>query len=192
MKAALILSVLASAAVGVVAEELKIDVTLPVVCERKTKNGDKIHMHYRGTLAADGSEFDASYNRGTPLVFKLGSGQVIKGWDQGLLDMCIGEKRTLTIPPEFGYGQRAIGPIPAGSTLIFETELVGIDGVPKPEKIETKVVEKAEEAAESAEEAAESATEKIAEKVASVVAEAADAAKTILADTDDAPVHEEL
>ncbi|KAH7250416.1 Peptidyl-prolyl cis-trans isomerase fpr2 [Fusarium solani] len=192
MKAALILSVLASAAVGVVAEELKIDVTLPVVCERKTKNGDKIHMHYRGTLAADGSQFDASYDRGTPLVFKLGSGQVIKGWDQGLLDMCIGEKRTLTIPPEFGYGQRAIGPIPAGSTLIFETELVGIDGVPKPEKIETKVVEKAEPAAESAEEAAESATEKIAEKVASVVAEAADAAKTILADTDDAPVHEEL
>jgi FK506-binding protein 2 len=76
--------------------------------------------------------------------------------------------------------------------IVFETELVGIDGVPKPEKIETKVVEKAEPAAESAEEAAESATEKIAEKVASVVAEAADAAKTILADTDDAPVHEEL
>lgn len=65
MKAALILSVLASAAVGVVAEELKIDVTLPVVCERKTKNGDKIHMHYRGTLAADGSEFDASRSPST-------------------------------------------------------------------------------------------------------------------------------
>lgn len=47
-------------------------------------------------------------------------------WDQGLLDMCIGEKRKLTIPPELGYGQRAMGPIPAGSTLIFETELMGI------------------------------------------------------------------
>ena len=54
-------------------------------------------------------------------------------WDQGLLDMCIGEKRTLTIPPEFGYGDRNVGPIPAGSTLIFETELVGIDGVDKDE-----------------------------------------------------------
>lgn len=54
-------------------------------------------------------------------------------WDQGLLDMCIGEKRTLTIPPEFGYGDRGIGPIPGGATLVFDTELVGIDGVKKDE-----------------------------------------------------------
>lgn len=54
-------------------------------------------------------------------------------WDQGLLDMCVGEKRTLTIPPELGYGDRGIGPIPAGATLVFETELVGIEGVPKDE-----------------------------------------------------------
>lgn len=54
-------------------------------------------------------------------------------WDQGLLDMCIGEKRTLTIPPEFGYGSRGVGPIPAGSTLVFETELVAIEGVEKDE-----------------------------------------------------------
>lgn len=54
-------------------------------------------------------------------------------WDEGLLDMCIGDQRTLTIPPEYGYGERGIGPIPGGATLVFETELVGIDGVAKDE-----------------------------------------------------------
>lgn len=58
---------------------------------------------------------------------------VCNRWDQGLLDMCIGEKRTLTIPPELAYGDRGVGPIPGGSTLIFETELVSIDGVKKDE-----------------------------------------------------------
>lgn len=87
----------------------------------------------RGTLASDGSEFDASYNRGQPLSFKVGSGQVIKGWDQGLLDMCPGEKRKLTIQPDWAYGSRGAGPIPANSVLIFETELVSIDGVSKDE-----------------------------------------------------------
>ncbi|CCT61890.1 probable FK506-binding protein (FKBP) [Fusarium fujikuroi] len=195
MKAALLLSALASAAIGVVAEDLKIDVTLPVVCDRKTKKGDRVQMHYRGTLKDSGEQFDASYDRGTPLDFVVGSGQVIRGWDEGLLDMCIGEKRLLTIPPEYGYGQRAIGPIPAGSTLVFETELVGIQGVPKPEKIETKVVEGAETAAEAISEAVESAasaTKNVAGKVAQAVVDAADAAKTIIADTDDAPEHEEL
>ncbi|CAG7561016.1 Peptidyl-prolyl cis-trans isomerase fpr2 [Fusarium irregulare] len=195
MKAALFLSALASAAVGVVAEELKIDVTLPVVCERKTQKGDRVQMHYRGTLKDSGKQFDASYDRGTPLAFAVGAGQVIKGWDEGLLDMCIGEKRVLTIPPEYGYGQRAIGPIPAGSTLIFETELVGIEGVPTPEKIETKVVEGAESAAEAISEATESvasATQKVAGKVAEAIVDAAKVAKTIVADTEDAPEHEEL
>ncbi|KAI1058789.1 hypothetical protein LB507_003485 [Fusarium sp. FIESC RH6] len=193
MKAALFLSALASAAVGVVAEELKIDVTLPVVCERKTQKGDRVQMHYRGTLKDSGKQFDASYDRGTPLAFAVGAGQVIKG--HGLLDMCIGEKRVLTIPPEYGYGQRAIGPIPAGSTLIFETELVGIEGVPTPEKIETKVVEGAESAAEAISEATESvasATQKVAGKVAEAIVDAAKVAKTIVADTEDAPEHEEL
>ncbi|KAL2038328.1 hypothetical protein N7G274_008977 [Stereocaulon virgatum] len=97
-------------------------------CTRKTQRGDSISVHYRGTLLSDGTEFDASYNRGQPLSFTVGKGQVIKGWDEGLLDMCIGDKRKLTIPPEFGYGERAMGPIPAGSTLVFETELVGIEG----------------------------------------------------------------
>lgn len=92
-------------------------------------SGDKVSVHYRGTLAADGSEFDASYNRGKPLDFHVGKGQVIKGWDQGLLGMCPGEKRTLTIQPEWGYGSRGMGPIPADSVLKFETELVSIAGV---------------------------------------------------------------
>ena len=65
------------------------------------KPGDKVDVHYRGTLEKDGSEFDASYNRGTPLSFHVGKGQVIKGWDEGLLDMCPGEKRRLTIQPEW-------------------------------------------------------------------------------------------
>ncbi|OJJ54832.1 hypothetical protein ASPSYDRAFT_185820 [Aspergillus sydowii CBS 593.65] len=115
------------------AVDLGIETTHAVECSRKTVKGDNVKMHYRGKLASDGSEFDASYNRGRPLGFKLGSGRVIKGWDQGLLDMCVGEKRTLTIPPEFGYGERGIGPIPAGATLIFDTELVEIEGVPKDE-----------------------------------------------------------
>ncbi|KAM0796421.1 hypothetical protein BDR22DRAFT_811973 [Usnea florida] len=113
--------------------EVTTEYTLQNTCTRKTQRGDKISVHYRGTLASDGSEFDASYNRGQPLDFTVGKGQVIKGWDEGLLEMCIGDKRTLTIPPEFGYGERAMGPIPAGSTLVFETELVGIDGVAKDE-----------------------------------------------------------
>ncbi|KAI9924709.1 hypothetical protein ASPWEDRAFT_111689 [Aspergillus wentii DTO 134E9] len=116
-----------------VSAELGIETTHSTDCTRKTTKGDTIHMHYRGTLASDGSEFDASYNRNKPLTFRVGSGMVIKGWDEGLLDMCVGDKRTLTIPPEYGYGQRAIGPIPAGSTLVFETELVGIQGVDKDE-----------------------------------------------------------
>lgn len=85
-------------------------------------------MHYRGTLEKDGSEFDASYNRNQPLSFTLGKGQVIKGWDEGLKEMCIGDKRKLTIQPEYGYGSSGVGPIPANAVLIFETELVSING----------------------------------------------------------------
>ncbi len=116
------------------------EVTHAVECSRKTKPGDKIEVHYRGTLESDGTEFDASYNRGQPLSFHVGkgelrfledrprgkgalltsspnAGQVIKGWDEGLLDMCVGEKRKLIIQPEWAYGARSVGPIPANSVL---------------------------------------------------------------------------
>ncbi|KAF1343618.1 hypothetical protein BDV97DRAFT_380231 [Delphinella strobiligena] len=128
---ALALLIASGSIVTALDKPLDIEVTRAVECERRSKSGDKIAVHYRGSLAADGKEFDASYNRRQPLSFHVGKGQVIKGWDQGLLDMCPGEARKLTIQPEWAYGDRGMGPIPAKSVLIFETELVEIVGVPK-------------------------------------------------------------
>mmetsp|Transcript_29943 Transcript_29943/g.77294 ORF Transcript_29943/g.77294 Transcript_29943/m.77294 type:complete len:138 (-) Transcript_29943:1000-1413(-) len=107
---------------------LKVDVEFkPDECSVVAEKGDHVSVHYTGTLA-DGSKFDSSYDRGQPLEFKLGAGQVIKGWELGIEGMCVGEKRKLTIPPEMGYGKRGAPPvIPGGATLIFETELVEID-----------------------------------------------------------------
>ncbi|KAK0357225.1 Peptidyl-prolyl cis-trans isomerase fpr2 [Friedmanniomyces endolithicus] len=121
------------ASVSALDKPLDIQIEHSTECSRKSARGDKVEVHYRGTLAADGSEFDASYNRGTPLSFHVGKGQVIKGWDEGLLDMCPGDKRRLTIQPEWGYGAKGMGPIPANSVLVFETELVGIGGVKRDE-----------------------------------------------------------
>ncbi|KAF2670757.1 hypothetical protein BT63DRAFT_477356 [Microthyrium microscopicum] len=110
---------------------LKVETTKPASCMRKSKAGDQLKVHYRGTLQSDGSEFDSSYGRGTPFGFTLGVGQVIKGWDQGMADMCPGEGRKLTIPPALGYGSSDMGKIPPNSVLIFETELLAIEGVEK-------------------------------------------------------------
>ncbi|KAK3328299.1 peptidyl-prolyl cis-trans isomerase fkr-2 [Cercophora scortea] len=108
---------------------LQIEVLAEGQGTRETKRGDNIDVHYKGTLT-NGKKFDASYDRGDPLNFTAGKGQVIKGWDEGLLGMKIGEKRKLTISPDLAYGNRAVGGvIPANSTLIFETELVAIKGV---------------------------------------------------------------
>ncbi|CAH3159841.1 unnamed protein product [Pocillopora meandrina] len=96
-------------------------------CKTRSKSGDTLHMHYTGTLK-DGTQFDSSIPRGEPFVFTLGVGQVIKGWDQGLLNMCEGEKRKLVIPSDLGYGDRGAPPkIPGGATLVFEVELLKIE-----------------------------------------------------------------
>ncbi|XP_078491879.1 uncharacterized protein LOC100175378 [Ciona intestinalis] len=97
-------------------------------CTQKSKRGDTLSMHYTGVVK-DGEEFDSSIKRGQPFEFKLGAGQVIGGWDQGLLGMCVGEKRKLVIPPHLGYGdQGAGGKIPGGATLVFTVELLKITG----------------------------------------------------------------
>lgn len=105
---------------------LKIETTQAGTGEKLTKNGDTIAVHYTGKLE-NGTKFDSSVDRGTPFEFTIGKGMVIAGWDKGLLDMKIGEKRTLTIPAEMGYGaQGAGGVIPPNATLIFDVELMEI------------------------------------------------------------------
>lgn len=104
---------------------LKIE-TLKQGSGEEVKKNDVIAVHYTGRLE-DGTKFDSSLDRGEPFTFTLGIGQVIKGWDLGVLGMKIGEKRQLTIPPELGYGAGGIGPIPPNATLIFEIELLSIN-----------------------------------------------------------------
>ncbi|CAL4959784.1 unnamed protein product [Urochloa decumbens] len=125
--AAILLTVSAKKSADVT--ELQIGVKFkPESCTLQAHKGDKIKVHYRGTLT-DGSVFDSSYDRGDPFEFTLGNGQVIKGWDQGLLGMCVGEKRKLKIPAKMGYGERGSPPkIPGGATLIFDTELIAVNG----------------------------------------------------------------
>lgn len=87
--------------------------------------GDTVSVHYVGTLQ-DGTEFDNSKKRGTPFEFTVGGGQVIKGWDEGLVGMQVGGQRILVIPPHMAYGADGIGPIPGNATLVFSIELVEI------------------------------------------------------------------
>jgi len=89
--------------------------------------GKPVRVHYTGWLT-NGKKFDSSVDRGEPFVFNLGAGEVIPGWDEGVKGMKIGGKRQLKIPPALGYGPRGAGPIPPNSTLIFDVELLGVNG----------------------------------------------------------------
>jgi len=90
------------------------------------ESGKRIVVHYTGRFV-DGAVFDSSVTRGEPFQFVLGVGQVIAGWDQGIVGMKVGGKRLLSVPPELGYGMNDYGPIPGGSTLIFEVELLKVE-----------------------------------------------------------------
>ncbi|KAI0744160.1 hypothetical protein C8Q80DRAFT_1106471 [Daedaleopsis nitida] len=130
-------------ALAVVAEdaptELKIDRTLvPEDCKVTSQKGDRLHMHYTGKLWTNGNKFDSSLDRGQTFPVTLGAYQVISGWEEGLLGMCEGEKRTLTIPPTKAYGacSRGFGSvIPPNSVLVFDVELVKLDALAKREEL---------------------------------------------------------
>jgi FKBP-type peptidyl-prolyl cis-trans isomerase len=92
--------------------------------EAKVKSGDTVAVFYTGYLT-DGTVFDSNVG-GNPFEFTIGAGQVIAGWEVGLVDMKVGEQRRLVLPPAFAYGNQAIGPIPANSTLVFDVELRAI------------------------------------------------------------------
>jgi peptidylprolyl isomerase len=99
------------------------DVTVGTGAEVKT--GSTVSVHYTGTLT-NGTKFDSSYDRGEPFIFTIGAGQVIPGWEEGLLGMKMGGKRELMIPPTLAYGSRDLGVIPSNSTLQFVVEVVDV------------------------------------------------------------------
>ena len=92
----------------------------------QARKGQTVSVHYTGTLE-NGQKFDSSRDRGQPIEFPLGAGHVIRGWDEGIAQLKVGDKAKLTIPASMGYGERGIpGVIPGGATLIFDVELVGV------------------------------------------------------------------
>jgi len=95
---------------------------------KEAKRGSTVSVNYLGTLASNGQKFDSSYDRNEPFTFKLGSGQVIEGWEKGIAGMKVGGKRILVIPPDKAYGDQEVGGvIPANSTLKFEVELMDVN-----------------------------------------------------------------
>jgi len=112
---------------------LKVEyVSKPDDCSVVARNGNMLKMHYTGTLE-DGKKFDSSYDRSEPFQFQIGVGQVIKGWEEGVLGICQGEKRRLIVPPALGYGDQGAGDIiPGGATLYFDVELISAEEGPTP------------------------------------------------------------
>ena len=93
----------------------------------EARPGSQVKVHYVGVAYSTGEEFDASYNRGEPLTFRLGAGRVIAGWDTGVAGMRVGGRRQLTIPPHLAYGDRGAGGlIKPGETLIFVVDLLAV------------------------------------------------------------------
>lgn len=92
------------------------------------KDNDRVVVHYTGYLKSDSSKFDSSRDRNEPFVFTLGAGEVIQGWDAGVVSMRVGERAQLEIPPEYAYGETGYPPIiPANATLLFDIELLSIE-----------------------------------------------------------------
>lgn len=105
--------------------ELIIEDTKEGAGDAVVESGDNIVIHYTGTLT-DGTKFDSSVDRNEPFQTQIGVGQVIAGWDEGIIGMKVNGKRKLTIPPHMAYGEGGSGSIPPNSTLIFEVELIEI------------------------------------------------------------------
>ena len=106
--------------------ELKKEIIKEGTGDRVVVSGDTVNVHYTG-MFEDGNKFDSSVDRGVPFSFKIGGGMVIKGWDQGILGMKVGEKVKLTIPSDLAYGEQgAGGVIPPNAILVFEVELISI------------------------------------------------------------------
>lgn len=121
-------------------KELQVNITNHVFCSHPSAKGDTVKVHYSLSVFGSDDVIESSFDK-KPFTFMVGLGQVIKGWDQGMLNMCPGETRTLTIPPDLAYGSKGTGDIPEDSTLVFETEMLAIYGhkqksistwVPKP------------------------------------------------------------
>ncbi|XP_068602745.1 peptidyl-prolyl cis-trans isomerase FKBP7 [Brachionichthys hirsutus] len=132
--AGLFLSLLRAAAAAEPDGEVEIHVVFkPEECHPKSKRGDLMNVHYDGFLAADGSQFYCSRSdkAGHPQWFVLGVGQIIKGLDIGMDDMCAGEKRKITVPPALAFGVDGKGPVPPNATVVFEVEVYSVSQGPR-------------------------------------------------------------